>query len=293
VIAWLAVGAYFQWLDRFAEFKDAVFDFNRHYSAESLRAAYRQWISSPPKVLSLALADLAVLPPLVVGWALLNRRVHGALRPAFFRIFLIVTLLEIGLPGRFYPHYYQLLLPLLCVGGALFAIDLSDRFRNESVFVRFTIPAAILFVTFGRLAAAQLEYLALDPREISIRKYGLDFVESVALAKELTRLTGPSPSIFEWGAETALYYYTKGNSPTAYFYHYPMAFGPPEMTRARGMRMLAELERSPPRLMVWWNAHGPLGSSPLAPIVATQYVGIARYRGYEVYELRKRMAPPS
>ena len=291
-VAWIAVGTYFLSAGRFADFVDAVFEFNRQYSGESLRAAYAQWITSPPTVLSPALADLSVLPPIVAGWAILGRRAHGPLRPVFFRIFFAVTFLEIVLPGRFYAHYYQLLLPLLCVGGALCAIDFFDRFQRESALLRWAIPASFLLVAFGTLAAAALEYLALDPREVSIRKYGLDFVESAALAEAIERRTGPGPSIYEWGAETALLYYTKGYSPTAYFYYYPMAFGPSEMRWARGMRTVREIERSPPRLVVWWNVHGPIGASFLAPIVAARYVGIGRYRGYDVYELRTGTAPP-
>ena len=115
VAAWASLFAFFAVNHTFANFYAAVVEYNRDYSGNIVRNLLASFHPS-----ALAPGCLKGMTPLVVI-ALLgmyfgprgeNRRNWEALRYIAYG-----TLLSIGLPGKWWPHYYQYWLPLLAICG--------------------------------------------------------------------------------------------------------------------------------------------------------------------------------
>jgi hypothetical protein len=111
------------------------------------------------------------------------------------------------LPGkpleRFFPHYYQLLIPPLVVAAGWSAAALM-RSRVGIAGVALALAVTLLL---------EAPSYALSADEWSRRKYGPVFVESKALGEKLARELPEAYRFYDWGAETGLYFYSRRAPP--------------------------------------------------------------------------------
>lgn len=112
-----------------------------------------------------------------------------------------------SLPGKFYPHYYQFFLPFIClsVGSASKAIAI----------------ASLLFTVL----IEALNY-KLTPDEWSVKKFGEVFLKSKEMGLKLKKSLPPETMLYQFGAETGLYFYSKFTPASGIFYDYPLIYGP-------------------------------------------------------------------
>ena len=249
------------------EFSRAVFDYNFfvlslwHWtlsgSLSSLWPSYL-WFATP----FLALA--------VSGWFYL-RKAHP--RPwRLWAIWVPATVLEIFQQGNFFRHYYQLWLPVLCLGAAWSAVGFGEKYGKNSPWRRQTIPALLCLI----LAVHEGAFYTLPAGQWSRLKYADVFIESKQLAGRIGQWLKPDETFFEWGNETGLYFWTQRRPPSGVFYAYPLADGPlkDELTA----RVLSQLESTKPELFVFDGGfYGPTAdNSVLLNWIKDRYVKLPK-----------------
>ncbi|PYK31679.1 MAG: hypothetical protein DME57_02805 [Verrucomicrobia bacterium] len=244
-VAWAALFGYFFLGGRGNAFVEAVFTYNRWYSAHPPRAVSELWswpgLSPDALTVAFTIAALALVG-LVIGLKVCPRR--GWL---LLLAMAIATYITVQLPGWFFPHYYQLWLPVLVVGAA-WSVDLLKR----------TLPARF---AWGAYAAAGVSCAVLVMMEIpcylatakswSTQKYGGIFIESEQLAARIDNLVPRDAVIYEWGNETGFYFNTRRDPPSGVTFAYPMQAGP--LAPKLSWRLLGDLKRKEPAVVVTAN----------------------------------------
>ena len=252
-LAWAVVVGWFGVTGRFAAFWEAVVTFNTAYAGSLTAnlarlfdpAVHRSMFSTIPLVV------LAVVG-LVAGLARADRR-----RFTLLLAWAVGTALAVALPGKFFPHYFQLWLPVLAVAGG-WAVGALGRLAPARVA---TLPHLAGGVVIVLLVVLQLPLYQLSAEDFSRAKYRTDlFVEEVKLARELDTLLQPGETFYEFGAETGLYFESRRRPPSGAFYAYPLLSGP--VAAPLSARVVRDLERHPPDLfiVVDWaaNAKNPV-----------------------------------
>jgi hypothetical protein len=264
-----------------------------------------------------ALVGGAALVPYALGlWAagstargvgrVVRRRLHGAppldAPPSAVEVlgllWLATSAVALSAGGRFFGHYFHLVLPPLCLLAAPLFCRLWQRGRafRSSLAALCTLPALIFFAlaTFGRTLAARLDE-GEPPYEL--------------VAARIDQLTAPDERIFVWGNSPQLYVlarrpmgarfsscnFVTGESP-----------GTPTETGARNadanqdpvrwQMLLDDLERRQPALFVdaaaaGWDGYGkyPLARYPrMRAYVAAHYRSVDDRAGVVLYRRLER-----
>jgi 4-amino-4-deoxy-L-arabinose transferase-like glycosyltransferase len=245
VAGWVAVLGYFAATDRYDVFVDTVVTFNQAY-AGSL------WNNLTEGLQPDRLAPTYILPlwPLVVPIPvlLLSRRGPISRRAAIlFSAYALSTIIAIALPGRFFAHYYQLWLPILCVLAACGIAVLQKTIARPLVFPGFTVAVASL------LAFMQLQNFGRPPEEWSRLKFGQRLLMSQRAAQLIDHLLAADEKFFQWGHHPELYYYS-GRRPAGGELRSRHLFeGPRRHERAK--RLLRDLQTNQPELVVLVAGH--------------------------------------
>ncbi|MEE9614580.1 MAG: glycosyltransferase family 39 protein [Thermodesulfobacteriota bacterium] len=291
-LVWGGVFGYFALKGTFPEFWEAVFVYNRYYAGNIWLNVW-EFFTDPANLFHNSMKEVLPLVLLSGAWLISGRGKHGPLGRSFFILLVLGTLIAIAGPGKFYTHYYQLLLPPLVVMSALFffEFDLAGYIaRKEFPLRAWGVTAAFLLAT-GCLAYHQAAYLRMSPEEISARKYGHadeGFIRPRILAMRIKEITRPCDTIYEWGAETGLYYYSKRKAASGIFFVYPLGRGQPEkMTRDIG-RVYDSLGKSPPAIFIWNNNYGKPGDTIFSPFLKNRYDLIGRYWEYDLYRYKHK-----
>src|SRR5438067_5072390 len=202
-LAWGLVFGYFAAQGQGKAFTEAVFTYNAYYSGsiwQNLGHAVT-W----PRVSADVLVALFPLAILSLAGTILGL-IFGPRRPWIFLLtFAIATHIAVLLPGRFFPHYYQLwLLPLVI--GAGWSISLLKRvLPGVSSPLAYIIAAAAC----GTLLMLEIPYYFLSPEIWSVQKYGRIFLESERVAQQIEHLLPPGATLYEWGNESGFYFTIK------------------------------------------------------------------------------------
>jgi hypothetical protein len=254
VLVWAAVAAYFAVTGRGEVFREALFAYNESYAGDlvgnlAVGLAPGQLL---PRALWCAL-PLVVLAPFGVLGLVRAGRVHAAM---LWIAYAVGTATSVALPGKFWPHYYQLWLPVLAICGGIGIEAVGRLFRPVArprrrgapeptpVLPRVVGAAALLVI-----AGWELPYFGQSAESWSRAKYGDIFVETKRAAAVIDSLLAPGETFVEWGDETGLYYSTRRHPPSGIFYVAPVIV----RTRQRvalAQRMVRDLERTRPELLV-------------------------------------------
>lgn len=240
---WGMLFLYFAVGGRFSAFWEAVFVYNRWYSTY-LRLNAGQvaaWWKIAPEILgvTIPMATLS-LAGLAVGLIL------GPRRPWILLLaFALGTHIAIQLPGRAFPHYYQLWLPPLAIGAG-WTIGILKKL----------LPARLSVLSYGAATAScaivvmlEAPYYRLPPEAWSVEKYGDIFVRTDRLASKIDKMLPPGATLYEWGNETGLYFTSGRRPPTGLTFAYcPTLAGPLAVQLAH--RLISDLQRSKPELVV-------------------------------------------
>lgn len=115
------------------------------------------------------------------------------------------THLAVALPGKFFPHYYQLWTPVLLVASGLFIHQLALLGRGlvRPLFIS-ALGIVALLATVGRV----VEYLSLTPEQWSLRKYPDEhFVEARGVGESLRPFLQEREWVFYLGNYPSLFFY--------------------------------------------------------------------------------------
>jgi hypothetical protein len=232
----------------FQAFLDVVFRFNFHYAASG--GGSLAGVSLPVKLIS-ALSILVYDPALIsLTLPLIAPCLVGAVaglrtgQRRFWILWIALTagiLSEIAIPGHFYAHYFQLMLPAWALGTG-WAFEWM---------VAALPPIAIwtgVALFGGMLLAREAPWYGLPAIEWSRLKYGDRFAGSPALSAEINQALQPGETFYNWGNDPELYFETGRRPPTGMFLQYPLA-REPFLDRSNA-RVIADLERARPELVV-------------------------------------------
>jgi len=277
IAAWGAVAGYFLLTGGFEDFYRDVFSRNIGYAGDILTnvagplrhparplAAVFNRLPKPLILLSL---------PSVIGLALSRRKDGIPWRQWMLLVaFGIATYLAVAMPGKFFPHYFQLCLPLLAVCGGLGVVALGRLFQKREAdgnedetgpgAVKGKGPAqarrgagacwphVVGALVLASLLWQEIPLYRLSPEEWSRRKYGERFVDSVKMGREIGLLLKPDERFYEWGNESGLFYYSRRRPASRHWAVWAITTYGREAAERVPQEILADLERSRPELFV-------------------------------------------
>jgi 4-amino-4-deoxy-L-arabinose transferase-like glycosyltransferase len=238
---WGAVLFYFFARGSGSAFLEAIFTYNRYYSALGWQESLREisaalWIEIAAVLFSMAaLTFVGIFHGLTFGprrqWILLVA-------------FGIATQIAVSLPGWFFRHYFQLWLPPLVIGAGWTVALLKSRLP-----VRFSPLAYATGVTCCSILIAIQAPDYLVPADVwSAKKYGDVFLETDALARKFDNLLSPDETFYEWGNESGLYFTSRRRPPSGIIFAFPMLAGP--LKAKLSARLIDDLNRAKPDLIV-------------------------------------------
>jgi len=155
--------------------------------------------------------------------------------------------LAVALPGQFWPHYYYLMVPpLILLSAALIAEGLGDS-RPMLVRRGTAVVAGIWLVVL--LGYQYVYYWGKDPRHIAEHRYDYRMQWARAQGERVGQLTGPDDTVFVWGHDVGVYYYSQRRCASRFTMAGPLAesaYGHEERRRV----LLEELQARRPRLVM-------------------------------------------
>jgi len=249
-VVWGAVFGYFALTDRLEPFIDAVFRFNLGYSGGSEPFVVRFARFFAPirhpfifeSALPLWMVGAAAAGAL--GW--IARRSETA---ALILALVVASFVAICLPGRFWPHYYYLLIPVLAIAVPIaishgVRVAVGDGRRRR-------IGEALLFGIVGGflLLTQSIHYLSQPPFGITVKRYNSRDFWGRGQGENVRGVTDPNDSIFVFGNDPSIYYYAKRRCASRYTMITGLAEGMPGAQRRR-RNLIDDLQRDPPRLIL-------------------------------------------
>ncbi len=256
---WILTTLYFSVTGRFNEFVDAVFLFNLSYSdqpagffdrfAEFFTPRQHPFIFDSAFILWL-LGGLS-LCWLLVRAALTRERKHERCAAGLIAL-CVSSYLATCLPGRFWPHYYYLMIPALVVlvPSAIWAVAetmKTSKIANQYAgFVAFTL----LGITVASLGWTEYrDYLNQPPFGITVKRYNSRDFWGRAIGEKIRSVTEPTDSIFVYGNEAEIYYYAQRRCASRYTMITGLGGDDPG-AQTRRKRMLDDLQQNRPRVIV-------------------------------------------
>jgi hypothetical protein len=267
-LLWLVLFSYFAFRGHWNEFCEAVFTYNRHYGENMLANLI---VGLHPHLM---LGQAPLVAPVLHFLAGVGCLLGIALRASPLGAWILWVAYAIGayaaihLPGHWHPHYYQLWLPVLAIGAAWGLSLLQGIIRDNSHAVRPWVNQFSVFA-FGLVAAAQLAIAEggnnyLPAEQWSRIKYGTRFIEMQRLGKAIGELLAPDESLYVFGPESEIYFYSQRRPVAGVLYSFPLLGGP--LVDKLTQRTLAQLQASPPEMVVICFDAGPQRSSvPIEP----------------------------
>lgn len=255
LLIWGSAFGYFTVTHRLHEFTEAVFLVNLDYARTGESFFSRFWtFFDPPRFDHVF--DSAF--PLWIGaaaslaWLLTTAIIRPLATIAQVAALVLAAYVAVCLPGRFWPHYYYLLIPPCVIAVSLFIVALlhasAERISRRKRTATVTVIASglIIAVIFGM---QYTQYLKKHGMEITINRYNTRDYWGKAQGENVARVTSPDDTIFVYGNDAAIYYYSKRKCAS----RYTMITGLHPAMRGsleRRETLMSELRAAPPRLIL-------------------------------------------
>ena len=267
ITSWVIVGSWYSANNAWPQFYGAVFQYNQFYSGSLL------------KNLSNGLRLDRLVPPYLTfcipmfAFAMLwfpltylagRRRQVATLFGAGLGIWL-----AIALPAHFFPHYYQLWLPLLTAlaGAGVAYLWASTRLIVSAHLWRrlsYLGVAALWLASVTAIVRHQLPGWRMPASQwplVKFKQEGRLFCEIPSDARALDNALKPGDSFFAWGLDPGLYYYSGRRPITTVVSCHPLLDGP--LVDSLEAQTLEELEKGRPPLVA--ISRQLLGARPHSP----------------------------
>lgn len=286
-ILWVLVFGYFFVLGRFADFWSVVFAYNSGYSGSILLNVW-EFLANPRALFRQHLKDVWILVILSFAWAIVSRREYGPVKRSLLILFLFGVIVEIASPGRFFSHYYQLAFPPLVILAALAFYDLGEYFKRAIPGAPGLALAAVIVFSMANLIYYQAYYIKIGPEERSRHKYKDRFNDAYLIAEYVKGKTEACETIYNWGDETIILYYSKRSSASGLFNLYPLRNDTEAGRSEKLNKVRSDLKTSPPAMIIWQKNFEAVESSVLSNFVRRNYSLIDSYKKYDIYEYKFR-----
>ncbi|MBZ4193128.1 MAG: glycosyltransferase family 39 protein [Candidatus Contendobacter sp.] len=203
LLCWGLVIGYFQWLGHLSAFKEALVDTGRSYAGDIWGNVWG-FFSNPlvyvPKSGNSFYVPLAwLLTVLAAGYYWRDRNGRLGLWLAYFGS----SLITIALPGKFFPHYFQLWLPPLAIGAGCLL--------GHSLVVQRRLAVGLLLAVLLPLVGLRLYQHTIPVEQVPFYKYGQghgpEAVESQRIGLWIAQHLDPNTSVYQWGAEPGVYFW--------------------------------------------------------------------------------------
>ncbi len=266
IVLWGLLFGYMQLTGRFGIFVDTVFRYSPAYAGSLTHNLLHAF---SPEVL-FAPHTFFFWPMAAVGFTgfvihLTRRRLNW--RWLLWLAYLIGSRLAMALPGKYFPHYFQLELPALIIGAAWAVDELSfcACMHGRVMSMAMGLVALVLPVV------SAMQSLTLTPEEWSERKYGPLFVQSKAMGQVIERYLQPGETFALFGEESGIYWYSHRRPPSGILYINQMSEGP--FAGMLAARAVQEVSRANPRYLValTWRLGDPQAESVYRQWVLSHY----------------------
>ncbi len=270
LVLWLAAFAYFAATDRFKDFVDAVFLFNLGYS-ETDAGFFARFVQFFAPQRHPFIFDSA-LPLWLIGaagtvWLFVRsfmpdttvsvaapRSGIGRSHAAALVLLVGASFVAVCLPGRFWPHYYYLMVPPMVIVAALSISRViqpaQDALSGSARGLAVPINVIAALMVCGPVLWFQYHnYLSQDPLGITVKRYNTRDFWGRAHGLNVRSVTDPGDAIFVFGNDASIYYYAQRRCAS----RYTMITGLGDnMSGAKQRRavLMDELRADPPRLIL-------------------------------------------
>jgi hypothetical protein len=285
-LVWGALFSYFAVTGRFEDFWEMVFVYNRH-DRGSILLNVRDFFTQLPHFIRYIL-DVGGLVIMSLLWLPFSRKEYGPLGRGFFILLVFGTITAVGSPGRYFGHYFQLFLPVITILSALFLWDLTARGGEEGSDKTPGVVKLTFLIALSSMLFFQAAYMGMAPERISRLKYGNEFVQGYEVAGLVESLTKPCDTIYEWGNQTGIYYYSRRKAASGIFYIYPLIDGHEEIRVRTSKRLYEDITGSPPALFIWQDGFGNVEASIFSDFIGENYSVVERLEPYTFYEYRHK-----
>jgi hypothetical protein len=238
-LGWASLFAYFGWTGRFHVFWVAMVDLARFHAGNpwiNLFASLStsRWIPDSTVIL-LPLAFFAV--------AGCFSSFGKNQRPWLLWIaWSLAVFIEIAIPGHFYRYYYQLWIPVACVGAAWGLEVIASRIGKSWAL------GMILLTTYF-LSFNLWLWDRHSPNDISYGKYRDTYVYNEPVGKIIQEWLLPNETFYEW-CYIPHFYLSAHKTPVTSILFAHQFFAPPPLGPELSERALKELSGSNPELLV-------------------------------------------
>ena len=215
-------------------------------------------------------------------WLLaISAAIHIMLKERKYELWLLTIWAALSVLGvisgkSFYGHYFIQAMPALIL---LSTFTLLKYREERSVNISSITMAVALFALSIIIIIYQYQIYLSPPDKISLIKYGYpNFVVAREVAEYVKAHTAPKDSIYIWGAEPEIYFYSQRKAASKYIYYYPL-FNAKELTLKP---IVEELARHQPKEIIL--AAPMIEKSVLADYIKLKYQKIKTFWQWEVWE---------
>jgi hypothetical protein len=249
-ILWTLTVLYFVWQGRGTEFYNCLVRYGVFYASNGKKTIPNANSSILANVLhglgmDLVPTFLDFLAPLMlltifgIGFSLRGRQ-----RPQVLTLAgcLLGICFAVSIPGKFFPHYYQLYLPVLAVGAGWGVATSANKMQNWAVAQ--IIGGVALICLVGHIIPDCQKSGKLWSRI----KYGDDFIEFERCGHSVNQLLQPDECFYIWGVDPSVYYYSDRRPASGIFWADRLLYGPSKTWATQ--KVIADLEKTQPQLIL-------------------------------------------
>jgi Dolichyl-phosphate-mannose-protein mannosyltransferase len=183
---------------------------------------------------------------------------------------LLGTFFAVSIPGKFYPHYYQLYLPVLAVGAGWGVVTVAGALQRRIV------GPMIGVLTLVILLCHLIPDCVKSGKTWSRLKYGEYFIEFERCGHAVNQLLKPDECFYVWGVDPSVYYYSDRRPASGIFWADRLLYGPSKTWATQ--KVIADLEKTQPPLILMEEDEQLISSLDHPPLEHPVYQWIsARY----------------
>lgn len=210
IFGWALAVGYFHWQGHLTAFKESLVDYGRGYAGD---IGSNVWgFLSNPLAYYMPSGGSAFYVPLI--WLLTVLTAGYFWRDHDWRLGLWLayfggSLITIALPGRFFPHYFQLWLPPLAIAGGCLL--------GRAWLMKRRLAMGLLLAALLPFLGLRLLQYTIPVEQVPFYKYGLGHgpaaLESKRIGFWISRHVDPKVVVYQWGAEPGVYFWARRSAP--------------------------------------------------------------------------------
>ena len=175
----------------------------------------------------------------------------------FLAGWMVASMAGVSVSGYFFPHYFQQILPVLCLTAALGAggLEGASFWKTTPIWSQRAILGMALIIL--PVMVVYPFVFSYSPKE-AVRKiypYDSGFAEMPDLGKRIAQITRPDDRVFIFGAEPEVLFYAQRVSATRYIFLFPL-YGSYSDARTRQIETADEISANQPAAALYLpNTH--------------------------------------